>query len=410
MRSDRRLGRPRALGSESARWLLVLVALAALELGRGGAAAQAGEEPAPATDVPEPPPAEAAPPGEAAPGEGAPAEAAPGEAAPPEVPTPEAPPGPQQPLRRMIVIDAATYGIDPIVGRVATERMRRVASEMGYEVLDAGATVAAAQRLRMPYPPAPADLWRVSWVAQSHRGGFARIWAAEGRYVIEMTIASLDGTGPFFAREAAGAADLREVVDRMVRATLPPPSQWQEQPAVAQTTAPAVAPRRWRERPREELAHPGGIGVRLPEPPLRRLQLTLQTEAVIGTTQGGFYNHLAGARLDVRITRDLMFGAYVGYANLQGRNDRASNILLMIQGEQRIRVSPALDLTIPLRVAVGYLPFNGPVVRLAAGVNYALSEEWEIGADLITPTFWILPDDVAVSLDIAIEATYRFPF
>lgn len=315
-------------------------------------------------------------------------------------------PSPRGPLRRLIVIDVATYGVDPVVGRVASERIRRTGAAMGYEVLSPEESVAAAQRLRMPYPPAPADLWRVTWMAQAHRGAFARIWAAGGRYVIEMSVASLDGTGPFFGRDTAGAEDLREVVDRLLQQTLPNPATWQEAPTRV-VAAPTRAVRR--PRPRDELAHPGGIGVRLPEPPLRRWKVTIQTEAVIGTTQGGFYNHLVGARLDFRVTRDLMFGAYFGYTNLQGRNDRAHNLLVMLQGEQRVRLSPALDLTIPLRVAVGYLPFNGPVIRLAAGVNYAISEDFEIGLDVIAPTFWVLPDDFAVSLDIALEASYRLP-
>jgi hypothetical protein len=386
MRRDRRLGGLVALS---------LLAYLALDGARSPARAQAADPSAIQPEAADPP-----------------AEAAGTQPAPEGQPAPETRPPlpPAGPIRRLIVIDAATYGVDPVVGRVATDRLRRTAAELGYEVLDAAATVAAAQRLRMPYPPAPADLWRVTWIAQAQRGVFARVWASEGRYVIELVVASLDGTGPFFARETAGAADLRESLDRALRATLPPPTQWQEQPpAVAAGPAAAPALRRWRERPRDELAHPGGIGVRLPEPPFRRLSLSVQTEAVIGTTQGGFYNHMVGARLDVRITRDLLIGAYVGYANLQGRNDRANNLLVMLQGEQRIRVSPTVPLTIPLRVAVGYLPFNGPVVRLAAGINYALSDEWEIGADLITPTFWVLPDDFAVSLDIAVEVTYRFP-
>jgi hypothetical protein len=354
--------------------------------------ASAPEGAPPEEAVPVPPPAEPAP--EAAP-EGAP------------LPEAEAAPPAAQPTRRLVVVDVATYGIDPVVGRVATERMRRTGAEMGYHVLDATETVGAAQRLRMPYPPTPADLWRVTWVAQAHRGAFARIWAAEGRYVIEVMVASLDGGGPFFGRETAGAGDLREVIDRVLRQALPPPSQWQEQAAPAAQARPARP--RWRERPREELAHPGGIGVRLPEPPIRRWSVTTQTEAVIGTTQGGFYNHLAGVRLDFRITRDLILGVYVAYANLQGRNDRAHNLLVMLQGEQRIRLGSGVDLNIPLRVGLGYLPFNGPVVRLAAGLNYPISADFEIGADIVAPTFWILPDEVAVSLDVSVEATYRFP-
>ena len=121
-----------------------------------------------------------------------------------------------------------------------------------------------------------------------------------------------------------------------------------------------------------------------------------------------YYNHLIGLRFDFRITRDILIGVYAGYANLNARDGRADNLLFMAQFENRIRISPDIDVTIPLRAAVGYLPFNGPVIRLSAGLNYAISEHWEIGADILTPTFWILPDRTAVSLNIALEGTYRF--
>ncbi len=309
----------------------------------------------------------------------------------------------------MIVIDAATFGIDPVVGRVASATMRSTGEALGYRVLSPEQTVAAAQQLRMPYPPTPADLWRVSWVARTHRGAFARIWAHGGQYVIEITVASLDGAGPFFARGTAGADNLRAVVDQLLRSALPLPSAWnaagaaQQQPGqagAAATRPPGAA--------LEQPVAPRPTPPAEPEPELRRWQLTLQTEGAIGAAQEVFYNHLIGLRFDFRITRDILIGVYVAYANLNARNGRADNILFMAQFEDRIRISPNLDLTIPLRAAIGYLPFNGPVIRLAAGLNYAISPDWEIGADIITPTFWILPDRTAVSFDIALEATYRF--
>jgi len=135
----------------------------------------------------------------------------------------------------------------------------------------------------------------------------------------------------------------------------------------------------------------------------------VQTEAAFGVTQEFFYNHLIGARLDFRITQGIIIGAYFAYANLNARNGRADNILFMLQFEDRIRISSDLDLTIPLRAAIGYVPFNGPVIRLAAGLNYAISADWEIGVDLLVPTFWILADGgAAVSLDVGVEATLRF--
>jgi hypothetical protein len=114
--------------------------------------------------------------------------------------------------------------------------------------------------------------------------------------------------------------------------------------------------------------------------------------------------------VDVRITRDFMVGAYFAYVNLDGRTQRESNFYFQIGAEYRIRPAAGLDLTLPIRLGVGYLPYNGPVGRISAGLNYALSENWEIGADLVVPTFYFLPaiGRVAVAFDFALEVGYRF--
>jgi len=316
----------------------------------------------------------------------------------------------------MLVIDVVTFGIDLVVGRVVSVWLRETGAAVGYQVLTGPQTIAAAQQLRMPYPPTPADLWRVSWVARVHRGVFARVWAHAGQYVIEITVASLDGAGPFFARGTSGAGDLREVVDRLLREALPAPNVWNDQ-APEQSSGAGEAPSGQLDGPRQQTGDPSGpreapsgpAHLAEPEPELRRWQLTLQTEAAFGVSQEFFYNHLIGARLDVRITRDILVGAYFAYANLNARNGRSDNLLFMLQFEDRIRFSSDVDVTIPLRAAVGYLPFNGPVIRLAAGLNFAISPNWEIGVDVLVPTFWFLADGgVAVSLDGALEGTYRF--
>ncbi len=367
-------------------------------------------------EAPTPPEAQPAEQG-AGQGEAAPSAETPPAETPTETPPPEgAATPPEQARMRMVVIDAATFGIDPVVGRVASGVMRETGEAMGYHVLTQDETIAAAQQLRMPYPPTPADLWRVSWVARAHRGAFARIWAHGGQYVVEITVASLDGSGPFFARGTAGAEDLRQVVDQLLRTALPPPSAWNAAGAMGGTTEPqAAASQPIEEQHIDELDEDAierpmvaQTQAQQAAPELRRFQLTLQTEAAFGASSEFFYNHLVGVRFDIRITRDILVGAYVGYANLNARNGRADNLLFMAQFEDRIRISPNLDLTIPLRIAGGYLPFNGPVIRLAAGLNYAIDGNWEIGADLLTPTIWFLPDHVVFSMDVALEATYRF--
>ncbi|MFW6067831.1 MAG: hypothetical protein ACOC97_05780 [Myxococcota bacterium] len=329
-------------------------------------------------------------------------------------------------VRRVVVIDAATRGIDPVVGQHVTHRMRATAESMGYRVLPREASVAAARRVGMGFPPSPAELWRATWVAGAQRGLAARAWAHEGRYVVEIMAASLDGAGPFFARGTSGADDLHEVVAGLTRQALPPPAAWDE--AGARRWA-GDGPRAGEASPADPApspVRPEGDGTdgdeafydqrEDPEPlpqaegsaePKHRFEIALQTEGAIGTSGDTFYNHLLGLRLGYRFTEDTILSAYVAYANLRGRNGRASNLLPYAQFEHRVRIGDDTRLRIPLRLALGYLPYNGPVVRVSAGLNVPLSDRVELGLDLLSPTVWILPETTAVSLNLAAELIIR---
>ena len=107
-------------------------------------------------------------------------------------------PEPENAKLKFGLIDTATYGVDPVVGRHIDARVRKTASTMGYDIMPKAHMVAAADSVKMAYPPTPADLWRVLWKAEASRGAFARVWAKDGQYLIEITVASLDGAGAFF--------------------------------------------------------------------------------------------------------------------------------------------------------------------------------------------------------------------
>jgi hypothetical protein len=311
-----------------------------------------------------------------------------------------------------LVIDAAAYGVDPVVGQHVSQRMRLTAEEMGYVVVSPEATIAAAQRMRMPYPPGPADLWRVTYVARARRGAFARVWAHQGRYVFEISVASLDGTGPFFARGTSGAEDLHQVVAELTRQAMPPTDRWDAEGYQRYATAPAARPAP--TTPPAPTVTPMVPGSRLvierrrrDNRPGRRFDLALQTEIGIGVDDQ-FVNALVGGRFGVRITKTIAVGLTFQYANLRGRGERVNNFLPMILVENRVRISRRLDLTVPLRFAIGYLPFNGPVVRFSAGLNLPVSSRVELQLDVLAPTFWILPNEqTAVSLNPALELIVR---
>ncbi len=145
-------------------------------------------------------------------------------------------------------------------------------------------------------------------------------------------------------------------------------------------------------------------------PTFAPVRIAVQAEPAWGVSGGSFYNQLVGARLDYRFTESLALGPYVGYANLKGHDGRAHNVLSYLALEYRPRLGASSSLRLPLRFATGYLPQNGPVLRLSAGVSYALSPSVEIALDAFTPTFWIIRDRTVASLGAALEVSYAPSF
>jgi hypothetical protein len=59
-----------------------------------------------------------------------------------------------------------------------------------------------------------------------------------------------------------------------------------------------------------------------------------------------------------------------------------------------------------LRFATGYLPNNGPVLRLSLGASYAVTPQVDIVLDAFTPTFWVIRDRTVASLGGALEVSW----
>lgn len=322
-----------------------------------------------------------------------PAEPAPTESTPVE-------PAPAPPAARLVLVYTQAVGVDPVVSRFVNDQLATTAGGLGYQVVQGEETARFSQQVTLPYPPAPADLWRLTYASGSQRGVFARVWAEGGQYVTEILVASLDGTGPFVQRATSGAADLQPVVHGLLLQILPTPS--------AQMTAPAPSsPATTDAIPAQPPSLAGTTELEAEadaEPELGpRWSLAAQTEAAFGAGSNNFYNHLLGARVDYRLSQEVFVGGYFGYANLRGREQRVSNALLYLQLEDRIAVSKGSRFAIPLRIALGYLPRNGPVLRLASGIFYALTPRVSLGAEVLAPTFWMIRDRVLFSLDFAVE-------
>jgi hypothetical protein len=141
--------------------------------------------------------------------------------------------------------------------------------------------------------------------------------------------------------------------------------------------------------------------VRLP------VRVAVQTEAAFGVHPGDFYNQLVGARVDLQFSPHVSVGAYGGYANLKGKDGRAHDLLMYAQVEY-LALAPGSPVRIPLRFASGYLPMNGPVVRVAAGVAFALTPKVDLVTELLAPTVWVTRDQAVLSMNLALELAVKF--
>jgi hypothetical protein len=170
-------------------------------------------------------------------------------------------------------------------------------------------------------------------------------------------------------------------------------SRWFFLLACASTSLPATKARA------EGSAHPG-------ETSFARARFALQAEPAFGVGGGTFYNQLAGARVDYRFTEEIALGGYLGYANMKGKDGRAHDVLPYLNLEYRPRLGQERAFGLPLGFGTGYLPNNGPFLRLSVGVSYAMSPTTEIAIAFFTPTFWVVHDRTVISLGTALEISY----
>jgi hypothetical protein len=143
-----------------------------------------------------------------------------------------------------------------------------------------------------------------------------------------------------------------------------------------------------------------------PETTWSKVRLAVQAEPAFGVSGGSFYNQLVGARVDYRFTDKLSLGPYLAYANLKGPDGRANNVLPALELEYRPSLGSGSSFGLPLRFSTGYLPQNGPLLRLSAGISYAFSPNVDLVLDAFTPTFWVIRNRTVASLGGALEVSY----
>lgn len=327
--------------------------------------------------------------------------------APVATPPPTAPPtAPPAEGPRTAIIDAAPIGVDPAAGRYVTTVLRDAVAALGFQVIPQAELYDAARRLALPFPVPPDGVFTLERALQAPLAVTAEVRAAQGQYVVHLRVRVAvepdERTRDVTATQFQLGAALRDALPPMlvpprVEAPVLVETTPVEQPDSVEAGAPSPAARvRLPRRRRPPRAHP------------QRWEISVGAIAALGPGRDGFVNALALARLSYFFKDRLGVSLAASYVNLRGREGRVSNVLVLAGVETAVDLLPDRRIFIPLRAEIGYLPENGPVFRLTAGVSFSLARRVRLNLDLLSPTLWVLPATTPVTLDLGANLAIGF--
>ncbi len=307
------------------------------------------------------------------------------------------------------VVDAAPLGVEAAAATYVTETLRLATTAAGRTPVPTQELYEVARRLGLGFPVPPDGLLAAARELSVPIALTADVRAGGGFYIVRVRAR--------FAQEIAERT--REVVATQwtlgdaVRAAVPELLAAERRPIDPSTMVPGVTmlpdagdyqPPRPRRPPR---LHP------------QALELSLGFQFTLGPGSDSFWNFLGTARATWfpfdRFGMSVMFG----YANLRGRtlasldqpipssrDGRVSNVVFAVGAETAIDIAPRQRIYLPIHGEVGYVPYNGPVLRGGAGLGFTLSREVRLEIDLLGVSVWILPDGVPVTLDLGAQIRF----
>jgi hypothetical protein len=314
--------------------------------------------------------------------------------------TPTPSPSTQGP--RTAVVDAAPIGVDAAAARFVTETLRARVAELGFSVIPTPELYAAASRLQLPFPVPAEGIYELERVLQAPVAVHAEVRASRGQYVVRVRVRVAVESAERVQEVSAGQFQLAEAIRLAMPALLVPPRADASLPTLP---TPTPTPPAADGSAANDAASPTPRR-RVIRAHLRRWELGVGVIGAFGPGQDPFVNAIVLAR--ARWFPYDRFGVSLsfGYTNLRGRDERVSNVLALAGVETSVDLVPSSRIFIPLRFEVGYLPNNGPVFRLTAGLAFNLARRVRLEIDIISPTVWVLPESSPVTLDLGAHVSF----
>ncbi len=136
-----------------------------------------------------------------------------------------------------------------------------------------------------------------------------------------------------------------------------------------------------------------------------QLRLGAGAQGAFGLSPGRFSNVLVGVQVEGRFSPALTIGGHVAYANLPGKDGRVGLALPYGQIEYAIGAWAPDRTSVPIRFGAGYLPRNGPVLQLGAGLGRPFAGGIEVTLDA-GPMLWLTHNQMLVSFNVGVQVTY----
>ena len=140
---------------------------------------------------------------------------------------------------------------------------------------------------------------------------------------------------------------------------------------------------------------------------LPTLGASIVSTSAFGVSHGKFFNQLLGARVEGRFGERFSFGATFSYANLKGKDERVHNVLPEATAAYRLPLTREA-LGLPVRWSLGFLPKNGPTLRLGAGLDIALADDVALALVPAEVMVWLTRERPEVSLDASFGLCVSF--
>ena len=309
---------------------------------------------------------------------------------------------------RVALVDTAPIGVDPAAGTFVNAVLREQFARLNFTLVAQEQLYEAARRFGLPFPVPEQGLAQLAAELGAQMVFACDLRARSGYYFATVRVRRIDEPQErslaVVATQWTLGDRVREAVSLLLRGanqtsvTNASPDMAAAMSAVSNT--PIITP-----------SYYGNIPVPARPPVLvhpRPFELGILGFGAFNPGRDPYTNALFGARFAWFPIDRLGVSAALQYTNLRGRSGRVHNVLPMIGVESAVDLVPSIALIVPIRAEVGYLPFNGPVIRFSAGLSFRLYQQLRLELDVVQPTIWWVNENASVSLDAGAYLTWTF--